>query len=132
MLQHITLHLARTRSFPEGSSQHGYEITAPVGPDGRLNLDEWRSERARCRVRRFWRGEPDQYGMLVHRSGGTGGATWAIDYDRDRSDDDEAGYRLESHMFRVGEYVSIRDADGDLHTFRVAAVHPATRPVTGA
>ena len=33
MLHHITLHLARSKQFPEGSSRYGYEITAPL--DGR-------------------------------------------------------------------------------------------------
>ena len=67
--------------------------------------------------------------MLTHRHGGAGGATWVIDYDKDRADDDEAGYRLGTHTFRTGDYVSIRDADGDLNTFRVVAVRPlATEP----
>ena len=74
---------------------------------------------------RFWPGEPDQHGVLVHRPGGAGGATWMIDYDQDRADDDEAGYRLGTHTFQVGDYVSIRDADGDMNTFRVAEVQPA-------
>ena len=48
-----------------------------------------------------------------------------IDYDQNRVDDDEAGYRLGSHTFQVGDYVSIRDAEGDMNTFRVADVQPA-------
>jgi hypothetical protein len=122
MLQHITLHLARSREFPDGSALHGYEITAPLDPSGRMDAEEWRGKRAQCRVRRFWRGEPDRHGALVHRPGGAGGATWIIDYDRDRSDDDETGYRLSTHTFQPGDYVSIRDTDGDIHTFKVAAV----------
>jgi hypothetical protein len=30
------------------------------------------------------------------------------------------------HAFRNGEYVSIRGEDGEMHTFRVASVEPAT------
>jgi hypothetical protein len=125
MLQRITLHLARNHDFPDGSSRHGYEVTAPLDTDGRLDSIEWCSKRAQCRVLRFWRGEPDQHGLLVHRPGGAGGATWMIDYDEDRADDDEAGYRLGTHSFKVGDYVSIRDADGNLNTFKVTEVRPA-------
>jgi hypothetical protein len=41
-------------------------------------------------------------------------------------DDDEAAYRFGHHPFRNGEYVSIRDEDGEMHTFRVASVESAT------
>ena len=30
------------------------------------------------------------------------------------------------HAFHNGEYVSIRGEDGEMHTFRVASVEPAT------
>ena len=36
--------------------------------------------------------------------------------------DDEAGYRLGDRAFAPGEYVSIRDDDGELHTFTVVTV----------
>jgi hypothetical protein len=125
MLQHITLNLARTKEHPEGSAAIGYEIVAPLDAAGRLDAQAWSARRKECRVRRFRPGEPDAYGMLVHRAGGAEGATWAIDYNPERADDDEAGYRLGSHGFSNGDYVSIRDEDGALLTFRVVAVRPA-------
>ncbi len=39
---------------------------------------------------------------------------------------DEAGYRFGAHAFMPGEYVSIRDEDGEMHTFQVVSVEPAT------
>ena len=42
-----------------------------------------------------------------------------------RDDDDEAGYRFAAHAFVPGEYVSIRDEDGEMHTFQVISVEPA-------
>ncbi|MCB5175739.1 hypothetical protein [Microvirga lenta] len=128
MLQHITLHLARSKEFPEGSRHHGYEIVAPLDADGLIDPAEWREKRAQCRVRRFWAGEADQHGVLVHRPGGADGATWMIDYDLDRTTDDEAGYRLAKHRFAPGEYVTIRDEDEKLHTFQVVAVRGAQQP----
>ena len=124
MLYHITLHLARTKEHPEGSARFGYEMTAPLDAGGMLDPIEWKQKRARCRVRRFWGDKADKHGVLVHRPGGAGGATWAIDYDPKRAIDDEAGYRLNKHRFAEGEYVSIQDEDEELHTFRVVEARP--------
>jgi len=124
MLHHITLHLARCKEHPDGSSSFGYEIVAPLDSSGMLDAAEWRGKRDQCRVRRFWRNEPDRHGYLIHRPGGSGGATWAVDYDPERAFDDEAGYRLNKHRFAKGEYVSIQDEDEELHTFQVVEVRP--------
>lgn len=121
MLPHVTLTLARGPDFPEGSVDHGYEIDAPLGPDGHLDPELWQKQRDHCRVRRFWLGEPNRDGRLVHRQGGFGGGTWLIDYDDRTTDDDALGYRLGSHRFVEGEYVSIRE-DDTIRTFRVAGI----------
>lgn len=125
MLHRITLHLARSKQFPEGSSRYGYEIAAPLDKQGHLDQEQWSDKRAYCRVRRFWAGEGERQGVLVHRSGGAGGATWMIDYNQGRSGDEEAGYRLHQHRFIEGEYVTIEDEDGKPHTFQVASVERA-------
>jgi hypothetical protein len=122
MLHDVVLHLARGGDYPEGSARHGYALTLPLDGEGHINAEAWQAERARCTVRRFWAGEPDRHGRLVHRPGGAGGATWLVDYDA-ASIDDEAGYRLGTHQFREGEYVSIRH-DGEMYTFRVVEVKP--------
>jgi len=128
MLQRISLHLGRTAAHPEGSSQDGYEITAPLDAQGRLLADEWHGEREKCRVRRFRAGEPDRHGWLLHRAGGEGGASWGIDYDEASNEDDEVGYKLDRHHFTLGEYVSIREQHGDFQPYKVAAIHPAGKP----
>ena len=124
-LKRITLHLARSKEHPDGSARHGYEFLAPLTPDGRLDATAWRDARAACRVRRFWAGEREETGHLVHRSGGAGGATWAFDYNPATSADDEAGYRFGDHPMVVGEYLSVKDEDGEMHTFKVISVTPA-------
>lgn len=122
-LHRVTLALARCPQHPDGSTGRGYEIIAPLGPDGHLDAALWRESRDECRVRRLWTGERDRHGRLVHRAGGAGGATWLIDYEDWTNEDDEAGYRLGAHTFVEGEYVSIRDAEDDVyHTFRVVHV----------
>jgi len=125
-LKRIRLNLARSKEFPQGSASHGYEFVAPLKPDGHIDDTLWKQHREHCRVRRFWAGEEDQIGFLVHKPGGPEHARWVFDYDQTAEEDDEAGYRFGSHVFRPGEYVSIRDEDGELHTFLVATVEPAT------
>jgi hypothetical protein len=124
-LKKITLHLARTREHPDGSARHGYEIFAPLTADGHIDADAWKAVRARCFVHRFWGSEPTERGLLVHRPGGVKGATWSIDYDHTTDADDEDGFRFGDHVFQPGEYVSIRDAEGEMQTFRIASVAAA-------
>jgi hypothetical protein len=121
----IRLNLARSREFPAGSAQHGYEFVAPLDPSGHIDAELWRKHRDHCRVRRFWDGAEDQVGRVVHKPGGAEHARWVFDYHPDRSDDDEPGYRFGSHVFIPGEYVSIQDDEDELHTFKVVAVEPA-------
>ena len=121
----IRLNLARSKEFPEGSSRHGYEFVAPLDGKGHIDTQLWQKERDHCRVRRFWSGEADQVGRVVHKPGGAEHARWVFDYDLDGTDDDESGYRFGAHAFSPGEYVSIRDEDGEMHTFRVVSVEPA-------
>jgi hypothetical protein len=54
-------------------------------------------------LRRFWAGEEDRIGQLVDQAGGVGGATWKIDYDLETIDEEERGYRLDSHRFVADE-----------------------------
>ena len=72
-LKRIRLELARTPEFPEGSRDRGYDIIAPLDADGHLVDSEWREQRQKCRVRRFWPGSADQHGWLVHKAGGSQG-----------------------------------------------------------
>lgn len=127
MLQSVTLTLARCPAHPEGSPGRGYDILAPLDAAGKLDAALWHSKRDHCRVRRFWTGEPDRYGRLIHRAGGRNGATWLIDYDDRITEDDEPGFRLDTHRFIEGEYVSLRDAGGLMCPFKVARVTQAQR-----
>ncbi len=120
-LRKVTLHVARCPAFPAGSEDHGYVFVAPLTSDGRLDPGLWRRERSRCRAVRFWAGSPAQVGLLKHRAGGAGGATWLLDFDPTRSDDDKAGERLDLHRFAPGEYVTLTD-EGRSLVFQVASV----------
>jgi hypothetical protein len=118
----VRLELARDPQHPDGSSQHGYEFIAPLQSDGHIDAEEWRRHRGKCRVQRFWPGEPEEHGHLLHRPGGS----WAFHYDvKGDPDEDEPGFKFDSHVFQEGEYVSLREQDGEMRTFRVASVKAA-------
>jgi len=120
-LSKIRLELARDHDFPDGSRDRGYEFTAPLAEDGRISQGGWKDLRVRCRVRRFWSGEPDEVGHLIRKPGGS----WAFHYDLlGDPEDDEAGYRFGDHRFIPGEYVSIKEHDDALRTFKVTMVQP--------
>ena len=120
MLKHIRLELARDEAFPQGSPRHGYDLVAPLDDDARINLEEFMSQRERCRVLRFWGDEEHETGHLVRLAGGA----WAFHYKKagDIDVEDEQGYRFQAHHFRPGEYVSIREPDEQMRTFRVVRV----------
>ena len=113
----IRLELAREAAHPAGSAAYGYNIVAPLDVDDHLDAETWRQHRDACRIVHFRAGDDDEIGHLVHRPGGS----WAFHYDVQGTDSDEAGYRFESECFVVGEYVSVREADG-MHTFKVMSV----------
>lgn len=114
----IRLELARSAEFPEGSSARGYEIHAPLTADGHLDEDAWRAQKAAATVRRFWPDEDDQQGTLIH----TRHRTWAFSYEPGE-DDDTPLFHLETHIFKEGEYISIREHDGTTLTYRVTRIH---------
>ena len=124
-MRKITLEEARAKGAPASPPIHGYVFVAPLDADGFINPEAWRKERARCFVHRLERGQIVERGLLMHRPGGAGGAAWAFDYEAGSSDDDEVGYSFAAHAFRPGEYVSLRDGEGELRTYRVSAVAAA-------
>ena len=118
MLSKIRLELARTKDYIEGSRDIGYEFTAPLGANGKIDVDEFHAKKARCRVRRFRKNEDDDIGHLIRKPGGS----WAFHYDiRSDEEDDESGYRFGDHIFEVGDYVSVRE-DDELVPYQVKMV----------
>lgn len=116
--RHIRLELAREKGHPGGDGAHGYDILAPLTGDGHIDGETATTHKARCRVRRFRPGEDDAIGILVRGPGGR----WSFDYNNATDNDDEAGHRFGDEKFVPGEYVSIREDDGVMHTFRVMRV----------
>jgi hypothetical protein len=120
-LYKIRLELARDHDFPDGSRMRGYEFTAPLDEEDRIDHEAWKTHRDKCRVLRFWEGKDDEVGHLIRKPGGS----WAFHYDLlGDPDDDESGYRFGNHVFRPGEYVSIKEHDDVMRTFKVVMAQP--------
>lgn len=117
--QHLRLTLARTPEFAAGSEKHGYDLVAPVNDDGLLDETIWRANKTKAHVRRFWDGEEDEHGHLIH----TRHRTWAFSY-APGEEDDEPIFHLESHLLAEGEYVTITEKDGTALPFRISAMAP--------
>ena len=59
----------------------------------------------------------------MHRAGGHGGSTWGFELGAGaRLDEEDMGFRFGDHVFRPGEYVSVREPKGELVTFKVVSV----------
>ncbi|MDO8289917.1 MAG: hypothetical protein Q7T44_11930 [Parvibaculum sp.] len=118
-LYHVHLTLARNEDFPNGSPHHGYDLVVPLDAAGALDSDAWKAHSKACTVRRFWQNEPDRKGLLRHIGRG-----WAIDYDATTREADEPFFKLDKHLFKTGEYVSVTEEDGAMLTFRIDTVQP--------
>jgi hypothetical protein len=119
-LYSVRLQLARTKEFPEGDPRHGYDFIAPLDAEGHLSAEEWRHSKARCVVRRFAPSEGDLHGRLLHVGKG-----WHFDYDPKRRDDDEPLFKLDRHLIKKGEYVSLTEHDGISRPFKIVSVTAA-------
>jgi hypothetical protein len=62
----IRLELARSKEFPNGSANHGYEFIAPLDVNGHVDAMLWQQHRENCRVSRFW-GDGEEIGYLLHK-----------------------------------------------------------------
>ncbi len=115
----VRIVVARSREFPEGSNRHGYELVLPLQADGRIDEKALKATPEVATVHRFWEGEGDSIGQILHRDG-----KWVISYTQGEADD-EALHRFADHRFNEGEYVSVRAPEGGAeHAFKVVSVRP--------
>ena len=87
----------------------------PLTADGHLDREEWQLHHETTSFRRFWDGT-DEQGWLKHDRGG-----WKLVFETG-PDEDEIIFNGDHHRFAEGEYVSVTERGGEMHTFRVAKV----------
>ncbi|MDZ7588119.1 MAG: hypothetical protein U5J78_02765 [Parasphingorhabdus sp.] len=113
----IRLDLARTAEYPSGSAAHAYVLRLPLGDDDRICAEALAHPDESPRVRRLWPNEPDKNGVVIPKGDG-----WAFSYEPG-DEDDEYLFHLENRPIRVGEYLTITEADGEKLPFRVVRCH---------
>jgi len=116
-MKRIRVELARSKEFPDGSANHGYEVTLPLPDDDRFDTAAFKADGQLCTFVKFAAGADDRHGQLVKESGGD----WAFSYQLGEADDERI-FRLESHVFRPDEYVTVTDEDDEEHVYRVVSV----------
>ncbi len=116
-LTRVILRLGRNpqAGYPDGDDDYGYVIQAPLDANSRLDAQLWREKKEQCTVRRFHPHEAPADGWLRHR-----GDNWHFWYDEADEGPEEPLFKLGSHELRAGEYVTVREGDGDVLTFRIA------------
>ncbi len=112
----IRLELGRDAIHPYGDPKHGYEFRAPLKPDGSIDEAAWQDSKSFCTVRHFGLG-PEEHGLLMR----SGKGHWFFSY-LPGEDDNEPVFKLASHCFVPGEYVTITEHDHVKRTFRVMSV----------
>lgn len=60
----IRLNMARSKEFPKARRDM---VTNSFAARQHIDAELWKQHRDHCRVRRFWEGEADERGFLVHR-----------------------------------------------------------------
>jgi hypothetical protein len=118
-LFNIRLSLARSAEAPNGDASHFYQFRAPLDGAGRLDQSQWSQSWQFCTVSKHEPGADNENGLLLHTKAGN----WVFSY-KTGDADDEPIFRLSSHVFKPGEYLSITEHDGVQRTFRIEAVEP--------
>ncbi|MCW5735196.1 MAG: hypothetical protein KIS73_13770 [Enhydrobacter sp.] len=118
-LKRIRLELARTAGTPRVSPYCGYEFTAPLDRSGKLDFEQWKRDKDKCTVRRFWNSTTDEHGRLAHHQGDQ----WAFAWPGGNSEEQIS--RFDQHAVVEGEYLSVTEHDGVERPFRIVDVRPA-------
>lgn len=109
----ILLELSRTGEFPAGSVSRAYLIRLPLDDRDHVDADSVIKNPARATVRRHWSTEPDETGVMVQC-----GADWEM---RGANMPGRV-LRLDGTPVRLGQQVSITEADGTVLPFKVASI----------
>ncbi len=115
----IKLELARTDEFPRGSPSRSYLIRLPLDARGLIDEAARAGDPARATVRRFWPNEPDLSGHVQKSNNG-----WVFSYAVGEAGDDPFD-QLENHPIRVGECLTLTEANGTRNPFHVVRAQPA-------
>ena len=120
----IRLELGPTASFPNGSASRAFLLCAPLDERGLFDERAVARDPRRASVRRFWASEADQFGQLEYAAD-----VWRF---RVARRDGEAVFRFAPGPYQLNATVSVKQPDGAVLPFRVAAVRNLRRFATAA
>jgi hypothetical protein len=120
----IRLELGPTASFPYGSASRAFVLCAPLDERGLIDRQAVAASPRRASVRRFWGSESDEFGQLEHAAG-----EWCFRISRDH---DKAEFCFPPGPYQADATVSVKQSDGAVLPFRVAAVGNLRRFATAA
>ncbi|MCK8785068.1 hypothetical protein M0638_11800 [Roseomonas sp. NAR14] len=117
----VTLVMAWGPGLPEGSPGHRYEMSVTLDPQGHIDPAAWQADPNPWPARRIWPAEPERHGDVQYdpEYGWSlrffGGAAQAPDVPLQ-------DVLQPSGPMRPGEYVGIREADGEDYGYRIVSV----------
>ena len=116
----IHIELARGPDHPEGSHRVAYELTLPIDGEGRFDQKRFHATPELCTVHRYREDSDDRVGTLRHHRGDH----WVFAYGAPGPLEEDLP-RFGQHRFRIGDYLSVLDAKGQDHAFRIVDAMPA-------
>lgn len=111
----IRLELAATPEYPTGSATRSYLVRLPIDESGAVDEAAFKARPGQAVVRRFWPSEPDRSGLIEQSPDG-----WALRCNGGRNELRIS--TLEARPLRLGEDVTIAEADGKRLPYRVASI----------
>jgi hypothetical protein len=111
----IRLELASTPEHPDGSATRSYLVRLPLDQNGSVDAAALGARPGQAVVRRFWPCEPDRLGLVEPGPDG-----WVLRCNGGRNQVKLS--TLEARPLRLGEDVTIAEADGKRLPYRVASI----------
>jgi len=93
----------------------GYELIAPLDPDGYLDTESWLDHRAACHARPFGSGMGSEQDRLIY----TCKRRWIL-----LTASDGRVRHIATHRFVEGGSIVVAESDGTTRSFRVARLQP--------
>lgn len=109
----IRLELGSTGEYPAGSVSRAYLLRLPLDDHDTVDAAAFLESPSKATVRRHWSTDPDERGVIVQS-----GPDWTMRCDKER----HRVLCLNGSPLRLGQQVSVVEADGTILPFKVASV----------
>ena len=117
----VLLALAAGPGFPEGSSDHQFEVTLALDAAGRPDVAAWWADPAPWPARRFAPGKPPAQGDVQHDAD-HGWSVRLFGPEGEGPDAPETRLDFGTQPVRPGEHVTVTEPDGSAFAYRVVGV----------